>query len=312
MSRKVQAEKMQAEEVLEAYVVDVMRRLPGKERDGIGFELRGLLAEMLGDRAQAEGRPVDDTMVLAMLREFGTPAEVAARYRAPGMIVIPADETRTFAWTAIVGFALQWALTLPRVFDGSLALSTWWLSWGLGAFWWPGFIAMAYLASAWLRRMGLFKPTWRPRIVDPDRIHRGAMAFGLAWFAIGVGFMLCLPWLVGRMPEPLSQVLAFDPGFLRARAWPVVPLWLGGFATLAVVHANRRWSTLTHRLETFFSLAFIALLGWWMAVGDIFLAKATDDGARAALGLVVAIIVIDLAVKLYRQRTRIRAPKLAG
>ena len=49
-----------------------------------------------------------------------------------------------------------------------------------------------------------------------------------------------------------------------------------------------------------------------MATGNIFLAKATDDGARAALGLVIAIIVVDLAVKLYRQRTRIRAPKLVG
>jgi hypothetical protein len=173
-------------------------------------------------------------------------------------------------------------------------------------------MAMAYLLTAWLRRMGLFKPTWRPRIVDPNRVDRGAMAFGLAWFAIGVGFMLCLPWLVERMPEPLSQVLAFDPGFLRARAWPVVPLWLGSFASLAMVYANGRRTVLTRRLETLFSLAFVALLGWWISVGGIFLAKATDDGARAALGLVVAIIVVDLAVKLYRQRTRIRAPKLAG
>ena len=313
MSRKMRAgEKMQADEVIEAYVVDVMRRLPGKERDGIGFELRGLLAEMLADRAQAEGRPVDDAMVLAMLREFGTPAEIAARYRAPGMVVIPAEETKTFAWVAIVGVVLQWALTLPHVFDGSQSLSAWWLGWGLGAFWVPGFLAMAYLLAAWLRQAGVFKPTWRPRIVDPDRVDRGVMAFGLGWFAIGVGFMLCLPWLVGRMPEPLSQVLAFDPGFLRGRAWPVVPLWLGGFATLAIVYANGRRTALTRRLETGFNLAFVALLGWWMATGNIFLAKATDDGARAALGLVIAIIVVDLAVKLYRQRTRIRAPKLVG
>jgi len=313
MSRKMQADqKMQAEEVIEAYVVDVMRRLPGKERDGIGFELRGLLAEMLADRAQADGRPVDDAMVLAMLRGFGTPAEIAARYRPPGMVVIPAEETRTFAWVAVVGLVLQWALTLPRVFDGSLALSAWWLGWGLGAFWLPGFMAMAYLSAAWLRQVGAFKPRWRPRIVDPDRVDRGVVAFGLAWYAIGVGFMLCLPWLVGRMPEPLSQVLAFDPGFLRARAWPVIPLWLGGFATLAMVYANGRRTALTRRLETGFGLAFVALLGWWGSVGGIFQAQATDDGARAALGLVIAIIVVDLVVKLYRQRTRIRAPKLAG
>lgn len=304
--------KTQADEVIEAYVVDTMRRLPARERDGIGFELRGLLAEMLADRAQAEGRPADDAMVLAMLRGFGTPAEVAARYRAPGMVVIPAAETKTFAWVAIAGLVLQWALTLPRVFDGSLAASTWWLGWGLGAFWWPGFMAMGYLLGAWLRRMGLFKPTWRPRLVDPDRVDRGVVGFGLAWFAIGAGFVLCLPWLAGRMPDPLPQVFAFDPGFLRARAWPVIPLWLGSFATLAMVYANGRRTVLTRRLDTISSIGFVGLLGWWLAAGDIFLAKATNDGARGALALVIAIIVVDLLARLYRQRTRIRVPKIAG
>lgn len=304
--------KMQAAEVIEAYVVEVMRRVPRKERDGIGFELHGLLAEMLADRAQAEGRPADDAMVLAMLRDFGTPAEVAARYRPPGMVIVPPEDTRTFAAMAIAGLLLQWALTLPRVFDGTQALAGWWLGWGLGAFWWPGFMVMCALFAAWLRAMGLFKPAWRPRTVDPDRVDRGMLAFGLAWFAIGIGFMLCLPWLAARMPDPLPQVFAFDPDFLRARAWPVVPLWLGSFASLAMVHANGRRTALTRRLETAFSLAFIALLGWWVAAGDIFQAKATDDGARGALALVIAIIVVDLLVKLYRQRTRIRAPKLAG
>ena len=113
------------------------------------------------------------------------------------------------------------------------------------------------------------------------------------------------------MPGALPQIFAFDPEFLRVRAWPVLVLWAGSFASLAMVHANGRWTALTRRLEIFFSLAFVALLGWWVAVGDIFVAKASDDGARGALALVVAIIVADLLVKLYR-RTRIRAPELAG
>jgi hypothetical protein len=38
----------------------------------------------------------------------------------------------------------------------------------------------------------------------------------------------------------------------------------------------------------------------------MFVAKATNDGARGALALVVAIIVIGLGVGLYRERTQIR------
>lgn len=80
---------MNPNDVIEAYVLDVMRRVPGKDRNDIGLELRGLLAEMLAERARAEGRAADDAMVLALLRGFGTPAEIAARYRPAGTVIIP-------------------------------------------------------------------------------------------------------------------------------------------------------------------------------------------------------------------------------
>ena len=106
-------------EVIEAYVTDVLRRLPGKDRTGIGFELRGLLNDMLAERE----RPDDDATVLAMLREFGTPQEVAERYRPPGgLVIIPASQTGSFARWALGGLLLQWALTLPRV-ERSVQLS---------------------------------------------------------------------------------------------------------------------------------------------------------------------------------------------
>ena len=56
---------MNPNDVIDAYLADVIRRVPGKDRDGIGLELRGLLAEMLADRAQVQGRAADDAMVLA-------------------------------------------------------------------------------------------------------------------------------------------------------------------------------------------------------------------------------------------------------
>lgn len=302
---------MNPNDVIESYVVDVMRRVPRKERDGIGFELRGLLAEMLADKAQAEGRPADDAMVLAMLRAFGTPAEVAARYRPPGVVIIPAEQTRAYALTAIIGVALQWAMTLPGVFEGQ-RFSTWWFTWGLGSLWWPGFLMMTALVAAGLRQTGLFKSGWKPRMVDPERVHRGTLAFGLVWFAIGVALMVCLPWIVGRLPGVMPQVLAFDADFLRQRAWPVVVLWLCSFTTLAMALVQGRWSPLLRRLEVASSLGFIALLGWWLAAGAMFQAKATNDGARACLVLVMVIMLADLAYRLYRQRTRIHAPKIAG
>ncbi len=299
-------------EVIEAYVVDVMRRVPGKDRNEVGLELRGLLTEMLDERAESNGQAADEAMVLAMLRDFGTPADIASRYRPPGLVIIPAEQTRSFVMLSVIGVVLQWALTLPGVFDGSLSMGGWWLTWGLGAFWWPGFQAMMSLLVAWLRSLGLFasmlQPTWKPRIVDPDRVNRGALVFGLASFAIAMGFMIALPWLVGRMPGPLPRVLAFDPGFLHARAWPAVVLWAGMFATLVLVVVNGRRTALTRRLELGFSLGFIALLAWWLAAGNLFIEPATNEGARGGIALVIVFIAIDIAIKLYRGRPRIRSP----
>jgi hypothetical protein len=42
---------MNPNDVIEAFVRDVMRRVPAKDRNDIGMELRGLLADMRWPRA---------------------------------------------------------------------------------------------------------------------------------------------------------------------------------------------------------------------------------------------------------------------
>ena len=302
---------MNPNDVIESYVVDVVRRVPVKERNDIGVELRELLTEMLDERAEASGRAPDDAMVLEMLREFGAPADIAARYRAPGFVILPPEQTRSFAWLSLSGIALQWALTLPRVAEGQ-SITAWWLTWGLGAFWWPGFLSMMALFAAWVRQWRTMPPAWSPRDVDPDRVHRGAMAFGLTWYAIGVALMICLPWIAAQLPEPFPRLFVYDPDFLRTRAWLIVLLWVTGFALLVHVLAKGRWTHATRRLEFAFSVAWLALLGWLIATGPIFVSQATTDGARFGLGLVFLIVLIDLGVKLFRGlRPRLHAPKIA-
>lgn len=301
---------MSTNDVIDAYLADVMRRLPRKDRNEVGLELRGLLAEMLAERAVGESR-ADDAAVLAMLRAFGTPAEVAARYRPPGMVIIPPEQSRSFAVMSLVGIALQWALTLPGVFHG-LPLTGWWFTWGLGALWWPGFLAMMALAAAWLRHAGIARDSWRPRVVDPARIDRVTMGFGLAGYAIGVAIMVGLPWIARAMPAPLPQLFVFSPDFLPGRAWPALVLWAGHFALLASVLAKGRWSIAARRLEACFSLGWLALLSWWLVAGPIFRTASVNDGARGGIGLVLLIVVADLVFKLYRRQARIRPPIAAG
>lgn len=302
---------MNPNDVIQAYVVDVMRRVPAPGRDDIGLELHGLLAEMLADRAAGEARAADDAMVLAVLRDFGTPGEVAARYRPAGPVIIPAAQTRGFAIMALAGVALQWCLTLPGVFAGE-RFAGWWLGWGLGALWWPGFMVMMALAAMAWRAAGLPRAGWRPRLVDPERVDPRALAFGLLWFAVGAAFLIALPWTARLMPGALPRVFAFDPDFLRWRAPPVLLLWLASFVLLATVLRRGRWSPALRRVEAAVSLGFAALLLWWLAAGAIFQAPPTDDGARAGIGLVLLFILLNLAWRAWRGRTRIGHPRIAA
>ena len=302
---------MNPNDVIESYVADVIRRVPLKERNDIGFELRALLTEMLDDRAQSQGKPADDAMVLAMLREFGLPADIAARYRAPGFVILPPERTRSFAWLSLGGIALQWALTLPRVAEGA-SIGTWWLTWGLGAFWWPGFMSMMALLGAWIRQWRTQAPAWTPRDVDQDRVHRGAFAFGLAWVVIGTSLMIAMPWISERLPEPFPHIFAFDPDFLRTRAWIVLALWLFQIALLVSVLAKGRWTRSTRRLELASTFAWLVVLGWLATSRHIFAATLTNDGARFGLGIVFVIVLIDFGVKLHRMRPALQVPKIAA
>lgn len=297
---------MTPNDVIETFVIDVMRRVPGKDRNDIGLELRGLLDDMLADRAATAGHPADDAMVLAMLHEFGTPAEVAARYHSPGVTIIPAGQTRRFAFLSLAGIALQWALTLPQVFQGQPIIA-WWFSWGLGSLWWPGFLVMMALAAAGARELGLTRPGWHPRNVDTERVHCGALALGVLWMAVGATIVICLPWITRLLPEPLPRIFAFDAGFLQGRAWPVVLLWLDSILIRLMVLTRGRWTQRLRMMDLATNAIWIALLLWWLAAGAIFQAPPTDDGAKAGIGLVILIVIADMAWKLYRRRVRMPA-----
>ena len=293
---------MNVQAVIDAYVADVVRRLPSKDRQGIGVELRGLLMEMLSDRADAAGRAPDDAMVLAMLREFGAPAEVAHRYRPPSQVLIPAEHTRSFAAVALIGVGLQWALTLPSAISGETPIAAWWLTSGLGALWWPGFMVVCEMIGAALRALGWLQPKWKPRNVDPERVHRGLLGFALVCFAAAIVGMACLPWIIDQLPGPAARALAMDPAFLHQRAWMALPLWLGSFAVLALVLRNGRWTPTLRKWEAAGSVAFMVMMLWWILAGPIMQTPAADRSAKAILWMIIAWQLIDFAVKAVRAR----------
>ncbi|HLO30324.1 MAG TPA: hypothetical protein VK249_14365 [Anaerolineales bacterium] len=73
--------------LIDKYIVEVGKHLPRKNRADIQSEIRSTLEDMLDERKQTG--PADETMVLALLKEYGSPREVAATYKTHQYLIGP-------------------------------------------------------------------------------------------------------------------------------------------------------------------------------------------------------------------------------
>src|SRR5512139_1826468 len=81
--------KENAMNLIDRYVIEVGKHLPRKNRQDIQRELRSTLEDMLADRSEASGQPVDEAMTIALLKEYGSPEKVAASYTPTRYLVGP-------------------------------------------------------------------------------------------------------------------------------------------------------------------------------------------------------------------------------
>jgi hypothetical protein len=350
--------------IIESYVSNVIGRLPRRRRADVGFELRSLLREELAGRAEDAGRPADEAMALELLGAFGRPQDVADRYRPAGFTIIRPADAPQFAWVALGGVALQWAITLPAAYvDPGIAawaasagvagawwapLPTWWLTWGLGAFWWPGFlITVTIIASAIRHKRGEAEPSaasaapidWvvapapaapssdgtavaagqatakriSPRVLDRDRINRPGLVLALGFWMLGATVLIALPWLpqlAPGLPQPLLDAFVFDPEFLQWRAPWVLVLWAASFAVAFAELVAGRSTRTTRLISVVGGVAWLVLLAWCLAAGPIFTAPDTDGVVRLCLVGIMVIAAIDLVVTLRRGVMPMREPSV--
>ncbi len=76
-------------ELIDRYINAVGSHLPRRNRVDIEAEIRSTLEDMLEDRSQAAGRPVDDAMVMETLKAYGAPEKVAATYHGERYLIGP-------------------------------------------------------------------------------------------------------------------------------------------------------------------------------------------------------------------------------
>lgn len=300
--------------LIETYVTDVMKRLPVKQRNDVGYELHALLMEELRGRAADAGRLPDEAMALELLRAFGHPHDVAARYHPAGVPVIPVNATRMFAWFTFVGIALQWAVSLPMAIGSGEAnwIGRWWLTGGLGALWWPGLLVTLTMIAAFIRQRWPVKgEVWSPKFVDRDHVNRPLFLLGLVAALAGIGLWVALVWwaTTTTADTPLASVFAFEADFLATRAPVVLLYWAIDIVLMGVVISEGRWRTLTRRFDVGMKLACCIMLAWISLSGKVFVAETTNGPVVGILSLLIVVVLADLGWKLWRERKQIYVPK---
>lgn len=302
---------MNANDVIQAYITDVARQLPRRQRNDVAFELRALLDEELHAKAEAAGRAPDAAMATELLRAFGQPTDVAARYR-PGLVIIDPADGHAFWRATVVGMAIIWCLGLVQVLqpvDSASGLLTaagqWWGGVVIASLWWPGLLVAYFGLSAWTRRRWPRTSTWTPRAADRIDGGRTALVMGVIGIACGLSLLAEPRWLLdviwgGRAAPAAYEALTYTDSFLQHQAPWVFVLVALNIPIFATVIVNGRWTTTMRRVAMGSSLATCAVLAWVALDGPVFMAQASDRVFKGALWLIIAFTLADLGIKLFR------------
>lgn len=291
---------MDAQTVIESYVRDVTQQLRRKDRADVALELRALLTEELA--ARAGGAPADEAMAIDLLRSFGAPSEVAARYR-PATPLLDAADTRPFIIAAILGAAV---ITTGVTIAPSAAAHTHQATdAATGAFLgWLGFLVLVFAARSWARRHWPSVTAWKPR--DPNAASRFGSVALVAVIVLGI---VCYGWPTwvaaqftgGPIPHWMAN-LAYAPDFQATRLPWLLALWVGQGVLMAWVTFEGRWRVLTRRIEAGLALAVSLALIWFLAAGPMFQTTATDHTAKTWLAPIAIFMLLYAGWKIAMMR----------
>jgi len=132
--------------LLDRYVKEVGSHLPPKQRTDIEAEIKSSLQDILQEKSARTGVTVDETLMLAVLKEYGKPEKVAASYLPPryligpelfpifwlvlkiGLGIVAAIAVLVFAARTAVGDIQSWAevgANISGLFNGAIATLGW-------------------------------------------------------------------------------------------------------------------------------------------------------------------------------------------
>lgn len=263
--------------LIEQYVTEVGKNLPRKNRLDIEAELRSTLEDMLEDRSQQTGHPVDDAMMEELLIEYGAPRDVAATYQTHPYLIGPRMFPIYTLVLKIVLFAVTLGLSIATIV--SLVNSSFSSPELLKAF---GEFA-ASLISALLAAFGnvtiIFaiieravpatefgdKEAWTPaeltREPEPNQVKLGEAIASIVFTAAALFILNYYPQVVGiwnNTNGTWNQIAGLSDAFFRYLPW----INLSGILTIALniwLIRLGHWDVLTRWMHIILQVVGIAI-----------------------------------------------------
>jgi hypothetical protein len=304
-------------DLLERYLAEVRRNLPARDADDIVAELRDLLLARAEEQEETAGSVDWD----ALLKEFGHPLVIAARYRKQQWLIGPElypfylhflKVIVTIVIAVTAGLAVLkgvlWAASPGQAITGFLG-SLWW-----GA---ASAIGSVTIVFALLERFGGTSAKrhlcWKP--MELPELNASKPSVYESVFEVAVGVLILL-WWFGLFPTP-----QFNGSFRLVAApiwqtlfWPVAALMTLQLAFNLVRWLRPRWSPIRAVLGAVNSVAAIVIAaivyraGTWITVVPIHMSQAEASGLQSALdlafriGIVVVLIIwlLNFGAELWR------------
>lgn len=308
---------MNVNELIEAYVADVAVLLPRRQRNDVAFELRALLDEEWKAKTDVNGGAADVSMATEMLRAFGHPDDVAARYRSrPEITIIDYADGYCFLRATVIGLAIIWIAGLAKEFqqpigsgsDLVFAISRWWLGTVLASFWWPGVVVTWFAIAAWVRIRWPSQNVWKPRNSEHINGGRASLVMGILGIICGLVILIeptgLLELFWGSQVAPMAyDALTYTETF-RERQGPILFVLLLLNVPIMISGVSRGyWTINVRRLALALEVAVCVVMVWTVVDGPVFIAAVSDSFTKVVMILIVLSVVMVRAVQFHRRVT---------
>lgn len=323
-------------DLIDRYIAEVGKDLPRKNRLDIEAEILSALEDMLTERNQKTGKPVNEQMTVEILKEYGAPRKVAASYQPERYVIGPHFFSSFLTVIQVIlpivvaialvqmGISLgQVDLTFDNVFEtvflGFVEL--------LGmAFTALGSIIVLFAIVQWAlpeinEKSGDWDPYKLPEATPRNRVEAGSAMLGIFgnglaivlfnFFTqlVNIGYHSNGHWWIGLIaiePDSVWSATILSENFFRYLPALTI-LWVLTILLEGVILSRGRWETWTRWFAFGLKVMSIALMGIMLAGpalvsvnADMLIAAGFPDplAARLLVNFAEQMVIVVLAITI--------------